>query len=44
MHVGEGHWHVVYYEGNYSIEAIGFENEEGTWDVFFNDINDLKKV
>jgi hypothetical protein len=35
-----GHWHVGFYEGNYCIEAIGFEHEEGTWDVFFDELND----
>lgn len=46
LHVGEGHWHIGYYEGKYSIEAIGFENVEGTWDVFFNELDyeDLQKL
>jgi hypothetical protein len=35
-----GHWHVGYYEGDYCIEAVGFENEEGTWTVFFNELDD----
>jgi hypothetical protein len=35
-----GHWHIGYYEGDYCIEAIGFENEEGTWDVYFNELDD----
>lgn len=38
--VEEGHWHLGYYEGKYCIEAIGFRNEEGTWDVFFNHLDD----
>ncbi|WP_302104693.1 DUF3986 family protein [Polycladomyces zharkentensis] len=32
-----GHGHVGFYEDGYDIEAIGFENEEETWDVYFND-------
>lgn len=36
----DGHWHLGYYEDNYVIEATGFENATGTWDVFYNELDD----
>ncbi|MFC5649957.1 DUF3986 family protein [Paenibacillus solisilvae] len=35
-----GHFHIGYYEDNYCIEATGFQNEDGGWDVFFNDLDE----
>ncbi|OCA92587.1 hypothetical protein [Pseudobacillus wudalianchiensis] len=35
-----GHWHVDYYceETNFYTTATGFWNDEGRWDVFFNEL------
>ncbi len=35
-----GHWHIGYYEGDYCIKAIGLENQKGTRDVYFNELDD----
>jgi predicted RNase H-like HicB family nuclease len=36
-HLKGRHWHITYYgeENDDSIEAIGYKNEQGTWDIFF---------
>lgn len=46
-HLKGRHWHITYYdEEKYgSIEAIGYKNEQGMWDIFFSHcsyINDLE--
>jgi len=37
-----GHWHLDYFskETDFYTTAIGFWNEEGSWDVFFNELED----
>lgn len=37
-----GHWHLDYYceETNFYTTATGFWNDEGSWDVFFNELED----
>ncbi|MEW9673908.1 DUF3986 family protein [Ammoniphilus sp. 3BR4] len=34
------HFHLGYYKDGHDIEAIGFRNNEGTYDVFFDDFQD----
>ncbi|KGK85829.1 hypothetical protein DP73_18010 [Desulfosporosinus sp. HMP52] len=29
------HWHIGYYDNGYCIEAIGFENDNESWDVYY---------
>ncbi|MGE7667193.1 DUF3986 family protein [Ureibacillus composti] len=38
-HLKGRHWHITYYdeENDDFIEAIGYKNEQGTWDIFFED-------
>lgn len=40
LNLGDGHWQVGNYEVKYCIEPIGFANEEGNWDFFFNELDD----
>jgi hypothetical protein len=38
-HVKGRHWHIGYYiqENDQYVEAIGFKNEQGMWDIYFED-------
>ncbi|MCO1604304.1 DUF3986 family protein [Desulfosporosinus nitroreducens] len=29
------HWHIGYYDNGYCIEAIGFQNDNESWDVYY---------
>lgn len=41
-HLKGRHWHITYYdeENDDFIEAIGYKNEQGTWDIFFEYCSD----
>jgi predicted RNase H-like HicB family nuclease len=41
-HLKGRHWHIGYYveENGEFIEAIGFKNDQGLWDIFFEDFNE----
>jgi predicted RNase H-like HicB family nuclease len=45
-HLKGRHWHISYYveENDEFIEAIGFKNEQGTWDIFFEDYSKEEEV
>lgn len=46
-HLKYRHWNITYYceEKDDYFEAIGYKNEQGTWDIFFNDCpKDYKKL
>ncbi len=30
------HWHIGYYEHGHDIEAVGYKNEEGDWDIYLD--------
>ena len=40
-HLKGRHWHIGYYveENGEYIEAIGFKNDQGMWDIFFEDFS-----
>ena len=35
-HLQGRHWHIGYYKRGHIIEAIGFKNDEGLWDIFYD--------
>ena len=35
------HWHVTFYEDNYDIEGIALKRIDGTWDIFYDDSNNI---
>ncbi|MCM3617693.1 hypothetical protein M3936_08875 [Sutcliffiella horikoshii] len=39
-----GHWHLDYFceETDYYTSATGFWNEEGSWEIYFNEIEDAE--
>jgi predicted RNase H-like HicB family nuclease len=41
-HLKGRHWHIGYYveENGEYIEAIGFKNDQGMWDIFFEDYSE----
>lgn len=41
-HLKGRHWHINYYDEDNDdfIEAIGYKNEQGTWDIFFEDCSE----
>lgn len=41
-HLKGRHWHIGYYveENDEFIEAIGFKNDQGMWDIFFEDYSE----
>ncbi|WP_240620190.1 type II toxin-antitoxin system HicB family antitoxin [Peribacillus acanthi] len=41
-HLKGRHWHIGYYveENDEYIEAIGFKNDNGTWDIFYEDYSE----
>jgi predicted RNase H-like HicB family nuclease len=43
-HLKGRHWHIGYYieENDEYIEAIGFKNDKGMWDIFFEDDSEEK--
>ncbi|WP_078433684.1 HicB family protein [Metabacillus halosaccharovorans] len=45
-HLKGRHWHIGYYveENDEYIEAIGFKNDKGTWDIFYEDNSDEKET
>lgn len=42
VHLKGRHWHIGYYslEKEEYFEAIGFKNDEGKWDIFYEDYSD----
>lgn len=40
-HLKGRHWHITYYdeENDDYIEAIGYKNEQGMWDIYFEDFS-----
>lgn len=45
-HLKGRHWHINYYveEHDEFIEAIGFKNDQGTWDIFFEDYSEEEEI
>jgi hypothetical protein len=45
-HVKGRHWHITYYveEMEEVIEAIGFKNDQGMWDIFYEDFPKEEEV
>ncbi|MBT2698485.1 hypothetical protein J7E79_13805 [Bacillus sp. ISL-40] len=37
-----GHWHIDYYcdKTDFYTTATGYLNDEGSWDIFFNELED----
>ncbi len=35
------HWHIGYYENGFDIECVAYRRPDGTWDLFFDDCQDL---
>jgi hypothetical protein len=36
-HLANQHWHIIY---DQYFEAMGFKNEQGTWDIFYDDFQE----
>jgi predicted RNase H-like HicB family nuclease len=45
-HLKGRHWHIGYYveENGEYIEAIGFKNDQGMWDIFFEDYSEEEEI
>ncbi|PEJ59328.1 HicB family protein [Bacillus sp. AFS002410] len=45
-HLKGRHWHIAYYIEEYEeeIEAIGYKNDRGEWDIFFGDYSEEEEA